>query len=114
MVKKYGLGLLNPVTPKNKKYLSLHQASAELIQAVMGVGEFYKNNNILALREETCNKQKNQDDTNDTKLKGLVRYLDITNHRLILYTKNTGAWMNVRGTTVTGTVFPVMEFCDFL
>ena len=28
--------------------------------------------------------------------------------------QNTGSWLTVRGTTVTGTVLTAMEFCDFL
>ena len=28
--------------------------------------------------------------------------------------KNTGAWLIVRGTTVSGTVLPATEFCDFV
>ena len=39
---------------------------------------------------------------------------DNTDRRLILYTKSTGSWMNVRGTMVTGKVLAATEFCDFL
>ena len=37
-VKKYGLGLLNPVTPVNDKYLSYKREIKELIYAVAGGG----------------------------------------------------------------------------
>ena len=68
----------------------------------------------MALREEVWDVQKNQEDTNDATLKGLVGYLISTNRRLILRTKNIGAFLNVQGTTVTVTVILAAEFCDFL
>ena len=40
LVKKSGLGLLNPVMSVNDKYLSYQRARAELIWAVTGVGAF--------------------------------------------------------------------------
>ena len=50
LVKKFGLGLLNPVTSVNDKYLSYQRARAELIWAVTGVGAFSNNDQLLALR----------------------------------------------------------------
>ena len=38
LVRKSGLGILNPLTPANKKYLILQRASAELILSVTGGG----------------------------------------------------------------------------
>ena len=51
---------------------------------------------------------------NETKLEGLVCDLKGTNICLILRAKNTGAWLSVRGTTVSGTVLSATEFWDFL
>ena len=53
------------------------------------------------------------EDVNDAKLKELVSDLDSTDHCLILRDKNTGAWLNVRGTTVTGKVLASMGFNYF-
>ena len=108
-VKKSGLGLLNPITSVNDKCLSFQRARADL----MGEGAFSNANRLLALREESHDEQKNQDDDNDAKLKGLVRDLYSTYFCLILCTENTGGWFNVQGTTVTGTVLVDRKFCDF-
>ena len=61
----------------------------------MGEGVFSNANHLLALREEIRDGQENRDDVNDAKLKGLVRDLNGTDHRLILREKSTGAWMKV-------------------
>ena len=58
--------------------------------------------------------QKNWDDADDVTLQGLVGYLIGTYRRPIISAKTTAAWINVRGTTVTGTVFPATEFLDFI
>ena len=47
-------------------------------------------------------------------VKELLDELKVTDRRLIVRTKNTGAWMNVWGTMVTGIVLLAMEFCVFL
>ena len=47
-------------------------------------------------------------------MKELVDDLKVTDRRLIVHTNNTGAWMNVWGTMVKGTVLLAMEFCVFL
>ena len=51
---------------------------------------------------------------NGAKLKGLVGNIIGTNRRLILRAKNTGDWLNIHGTAVTGTVLSAMGFCDLL
>ena len=51
---------------------------------------------------------------NETKLKGLVRDLKGTHRHLILRSKSTGAWLSVRGTTVSGTILSDTEFWNFL
>ena len=101
--KKYGLGLLNPVTSINDKYLGSHQSKTELIRSVMEESMFSNTDHPLMLMEESFDGQKKWDDANDVKLKGLVRDLDTTKGHIILCAKNTGAWLNVQGTTVTGT-----------
>ena len=55
----------------------------------------------------------NWDDINDTKLMELVKYPDSPDRRMILHTKNTGTWVNVRGTTITGRVLAATKFCGF-
>ena len=104
-INKSGLGLLNFVTSKNKKYPSLKRVSTELIRYVTGEGAFSNGNHLLEIREERRDRQKKQDDANDYKLKVLVRGLDVIDRQLILRAKRIGAWMNVRGNKVTGTVF---------
>ena len=51
-VRKSGLGLLNPVTSAQEKYLISTGGSAELVQAVTGGGEFYNANHLRILSEE--------------------------------------------------------------
>ena len=75
-----------------------------------------KNSNpyhLLALREERNDGQKIMDGVNDAKLKDLVADLNTTDWRLILHTKNTDAWLNVWGTTLTGTLLAAIEFWYF-
>ena len=69
-----------------------------------GEGEFSNANQLLMLREERHDGQEKRDDVNDAKLKELVTYLNSTDRSLILRAKNTGVWLNVRGTVVTGTL----------
>ena len=45
-----------------------------------------------------------RDEVNEAKLKVLVKDLEALDRRLILRAKNTGSWMTVQHTTVTGTV----------
>ena len=71
----------------------------------MGGGALSNTDHLLALRGERRYGQKNQDDAKYATLKDLVGYLLDTDRRLILWAKNKGAWMSVRGTTVSDTVF---------
>ena len=80
----------------------------------MGEGKFSNSGHLLALREEIRDRQKNWDGANDAKIKGLVRDLDTTNRSLILRSKIIGTWINIRGTTETGTVLAATEFCGLL
>ena len=112
-VKKYGLGILNPVTSAQENYLSFTQGSKELVRAVTGRGEFSNANHLRTLSEERRDKKKSRGVAYESRLKGLVRNLKVTDKPLILRTKSTGAWMSVRGTTVSGTVLSATEFRDF-
>ena len=91
----------------------MQRAIIDFIRAVMGEGTFSNAIKFLVLREERRDGQKIWDNVNDAKLKGLVADLDGTSHCMIVRSRNTGAWLNVRGTTVTGTVLLAMEFCEF-
>ena len=71
----------------------------------MGRGALYNADHLLSLRQERRDRQKNQDNVNDVKHKGLVRDLNTTNKNFILRSKNIGIWMKIRGTTVTDILF---------
>ena len=68
----------------------------------------------MEIREERHDGQKIWDDTNEAKIKVLVKDLEETDHRLIIRTKNTGSWLTVQGNTVTGTLLAATGFSDFL
>ena len=114
LVDKSGLGILNPVMSAKEKYLSSQRENAKLIQSVTGGGEFSNSEYLRKLREEKRDGQKDRYEVNKTKLKGLVQDIKGTNRCLILRAKNTGAWLSVHSTTVSGTVFSAIEFLDFL
>ena len=104
IVKKSGLGLLNPVTSAQEKYLSSQWGSVELVRAVMGVGAFSNADHLRTLSEEFRDGNKDQDVAYESKLKVLVSDLKVTDKRLLLRAKITCAWMSVTGTTVSGIV----------
>ena len=60
-----------------------------------GGGELSNANHLLDIWEERREKEKNRDDINEVKIKGLLRDLDTTDRNLILCAKITGAWTNV-------------------
>ena len=114
LVKKASLGLLNFLTSINQKYRILKHSRTELIQDVTGEGVFSNGFHLLALREESLDGKKNWYDVNDAKLQEIVTNLNGSDHCLILRAKNIGAWLNVQGTTATGTVLSSTEvhiFC---
>ena len=82
----------------------------ELIRAVNGRGVFSNANHLQSLLEEICDRQKDREVANKTKLQGLVQDLKGTKRRLIIRTESIGAWMSVRSTTVSGTVLSATEF----
>ena len=58
-VKKFGLGLQNPVTSSDVKLRSLQCASTELIMAVMGERIFQTADHLQAVKEESSDGKKN-------------------------------------------------------
>ena len=76
-------------------------------------GAFSNANHLRTLCEEIRERKKYRDAAYETKLKGLVSDLKVTDKPLILRAKSTGAWLSVRSTTVLGTVLPATEFWDF-
>ena len=103
-VKKPGLGLLNPLISSQEKYLRSQWGSMELVWDVMGGGGFSNYDHLRTLSDERDDGKKDRDAAYKTKLNGLVRDLKGTYKRLILRAKNTGAWLSVRGTTVSDIV----------
>ena len=87
--KKARLGLLNPVTPENKKYLRSQRGSVELVRAMTGGGVFSNTDHLWALIKERRDRKKDRDAVYETKLKGLVCDLKGTRNRLILRAKST-------------------------
>ena len=74
----------------------------------------YNADHLRTLGEGRCDRKKDREAANETKIKGLVRNLKGTNRCLILRSKSTSAWLSVHGTTVSGTVLYATEFQDFL
>ena len=93
-----------PVKKSGLVLLGSQQEGVELIQAVMGVGAFSNADQLETLGKERRDGKKYWEAAYETKLQDLVRDLKGTNRRLILRAKSTGAWLSVRGTTVSGTV----------
>ena len=110
---KAGLGFLNPVTSDKEKYLSSTRGSAELVRALTG-GEILHADHFRTLSEECRERNKARDVAYKYRLKCLVRNIKDTDKRLILRAKITGAWLSVRGTTVSGTVLSAANFFGFL
>ena len=67
----------------------------------------------MGLREERRDRKKIRDDAKNLKLVVLFMELKATDRRLIIRAKNTGYWMTVWGTILTGIVIVAMEFCNF-
>ena len=59
---------------------------------------------VGTLSEERREGKKDRDVLYKYRLKGLVSNIKGTDKRLIIHAKITGAWMSVRGTTVSGTL----------
>ena len=113
LVKKASMGLLNPVTSAQEKYLQYQQGSAELVRAVTGGGLFLNADHLRTLMEERRDGKKNRDAVYESNLKGLVINIESTDKRLLIHAKITGAWLSIRGTTVSGAVVSATEFVVF-
>ena len=75
-----------------------------------GESEFSTYGHLQAVKEESSDVRKSQDDINDAKLELISKNLDVLDCRLFLCAKQTGFWMTVQSNTVTGTVLLAMEF----
>ena len=71
-VKKYGLGLQNPVTSAKDKQNSSLRAIGELIGAVKGEQVFPTNDHIRAVKGERRDGTKYWDAANDAKVQGII------------------------------------------
>ena len=90
-VKNAGLVLLNLVKSEQEKYVSSQKGRAELVRSVTGGGAFSNDDHLLNLSEERRDGKKDQDTAYESKLKVLVSDLKVTDKRLILRAKITGA-----------------------
>ena len=77
-------------------------------------GAFSNTGHLRTLSEERRDRKKYWDSAYKTNLKGLVGNLKGNYTHLILRAKITGAWLSVRGTTVSDTVLSATKFRDFL
>ena len=109
LVKKSGLGFLNPVTSEQEKYLSPQQGSAELFPAMTRKGAFSNAEHLRTLSEEQRDGKKDRDVVYKSKSKGLVSNLKGTEKRLLICDKVTGVWLSVLVTTVSGTLLFATE-----
>ena len=112
-VKKSILGLQNPVTSAQEKYLSSTRGSAKLVQAVTGGGELSNADHLWTLSEEQRDGKEAWEVAYKSRLKGLVSDIQGTDKLLLLRAKSTGAWLSVHGTTVSGIVLSATEFRHF-
>ena len=103
-VKKARLGILNPLISAQDKYLISTRGRTELKRAVTGGGELFNAGHLHTLSEEQCDRKKDRNVAYNSWLKGLVSDLKGTDKRVLICAKTTGAWMSVRGNTVSGTV----------
>ena len=107
------MGLLNPVASEQEKSLRSTRGSSELAWAVTGGGAFSNADHLRNLSEEQHDGKKDREIVYEYRLKGLVRNIKGTDKHLLLHAKCAGAWLSVRGTTVSGTVLSATEFWDF-
>ena len=111
-VKKSGLGLQDPVASSNKKYLTSLRVIIKMVVSVKREREFQPPITFGRSGKKGV-MDKNRNDANNAKLRGLVDELEALNRRIILRAKTKGFWMTVQGNKVTGTVLAAVEFCGF-
>ena len=85
-----------------------------MVRAVTGGGAFSNADHLWTISEEQRDGKKDRDVAHKYRLKGLVRGLKFTDKHLLLRAKITGVWLNVCGTTVSGTVLSATVCRDFL
>ena len=78
-----------------------------------GGGVFSNADHLCTLSEEQRDGNKDREVAHKSRIKGLVRNIKGADKRLLIRAKRTGAWMNVRGTIVSGTLLSATEFRDF-
>ena len=78
-----------------------------------GGGEFSNAYHFRTLSREQPDGKKYLDVAHESRLKGLLSGIKGSDNRLLVRAKITGAWMSVRGTTVSGTVISSTKFRDF-
>ena len=79
------------MTSVAEKYTGLVRASYNLIGEVTGVRDFSTTDHLQAVNEERLDGKKDQDDTNDSKLKGIVNDQGDVEKILFLCAKYTGS-----------------------
>ena len=93
--------------------LKLHVREHRIGTGRDGRGGLSDANHLWILSEEQRDRKEARDISYKSRIKGLVSGLKGTYKRLLLRAKGRGAWMSVRGTTVSGTVLFATEFRDF-
>ena len=78
-----------------------------------GGGAFYNTDHLQNLSEERRDGNKDRESAYESKTKGLVSELKGTDKRLLLRAEIKGAWLSVRGNTVSVTVLYATEFRYF-
>ena len=85
----------------------------ELIWYVTGGGSFSNARHLRTLSEERRDRKKDWDTAYKYKIKGLVSKLKGTDKRLLVRAKIEGAYLSLRGTTVSYTVLYATNLWDF-
>ena len=78
-----------------------------------GGGGFSNADHFRTLSKEQRDGKESWDVAYESRLKGLVSNLKGTYKRLLIRAKITGAWLRVRGITVSGTVLSATGFWGF-
>ena len=84
-----------------------------MVRFVTTGGELSNADPLQTLSEERRDRKKTRDVAYKSRLKGLSSNIKGNKNSLILRAKITGAWLSIRGTTVSGTVISATEFWDF-
>ena len=96
LMKKYGLGLQNPVSSVAEKYTSSLGAICNLICSFKGEKEFSTVDHIWAVKDQQRDGNKYQGDTNDAKLRGTISDQGAFKKRLFLCASHTSSWQSAQ------------------